>query len=124
MSEDGKVLNSKLDITKNLGKGLRTFYKAEVKYQYIIKGKEYFSERIYYGDYIGKNRSSGPKSIVEKYSKGEKIPVYYNPKHPSSSVLETGINSVIYRELFIGILFLALSVFMVMKESFFLSVFE
>jgi hypothetical protein len=120
-SVEGEILNSKLEFSDI---GEEATYKAKVGYQYVVEGKKYFSERVFYGDYIGKNLSYGPKSIVKKYSKEGKVSVYYNIKHPSSSVLETGINSVIYRELFIGILFLALSVFMVVKESFFLSVFE
>ena len=116
---EGEIISSKTQ-ESYFDEGV--MYKAFIQYKYVIREKEYFSNRIFYGDYIGKNFSKSVKTLVNKYVKGGKILVYYNPQHPNQSVLETGVHTVIYRELFAGILFLFLSIILFLKESFFVSI--
>jgi hypothetical protein len=120
---EGEILKAELSITKNMGEELMTSYNAKVKYQYTVDRKKYVSLRIFYGDYMQTNLSRNPENTIKKYSEAKKVDVYYNPTKPSCSVLETGINSFIYKELFIGILFLVISFSMILKESVFRSIF-
>jgi len=115
---EGEILSSKMYEGLFIG---GVMYKAIIQYKYTIDEKEYLSNRVFYGDDIGKDFSCSVKTIVKKYVKGEKVLVYYNPEYPNQSVLETGVHGVIYRELFAGILFLFLSVILFTKESFFIS---
>ena len=117
---EGEIINSKMQ-ESYFDEG--AMYKAVIQYKYIIGEKEYFSNRVFHGDYIGKNFSKSVKTLINKYVKGATVLVYYNPQHPNKSVLETGIHPVIYRELIVGILFLLLSIVMLTKQSFFVSFF-
>jgi hypothetical protein len=123
MSVEGEIVSSELGVYTDIGEALQTSYKAKVKYQYSVEGEKYTSKRVFYGGYMHTNLPYGPKRTLKKYLKGDKVVVYYNPANHRQSVLETGINSIIYRELFIGILFSVLSIFMVIKESFLRSIF-
>lgn len=118
---EGKILNSYVEnISINTEDG-GSSYKANIKYQYNIDGIEYTSKRIFWGDYICTNMSWSPKKIVNKYHIQKKVTIYYHPKKFKKSVLETGVNSIIYREGIIGICFILLSILMIVKESFFIS---
>jgi hypothetical protein len=117
LSVKGEIVYSKLDVTRNMGEELMTSYKACIKYQYVIGREKYFSGRVFYGDYIERNFSVKPNRTIKKYIVGKTVQVYYSPTNNNNSVLETGVNATIYRELFVGILFLALSVFMVLQED-------
>ena len=119
-NSEGEIISSK---TQESYFDEGAIYKTVIQYKYTIGEKEYFSNRVFYGDYIGRNFSYSVKKIVNKYVKGATVSVYYNPQHPNKSVLETGIHPVIYRELIVGILFLLLSIGMLMKQSFFVSFF-
>lgn len=113
---EGEIIISKMD-ESTLGEGVQ--YKAIIHYKYTIEKKEYFSNRIFYGDYIERNFSKSVKSLVNKYRQGEKVLVFYNPLHPSWSVLESGVHIVIYRELLAGILLIFFAILMFMKNSLF-----
>ena len=103
--------------------GNRISYKAKVKYSYRVDGKIYFSKRIFVGDYNWKNLPSSVKKHLNKYKQGAKVTAYYNPMKPNKSVLETGVNIMIYRELYVSIMFIVLSVLMYHYEDFFVSLF-
>ena len=111
---EGEIVSSKMQ-KNDFDEG--TMYKAVIQYKYAIEEKEYFSDRIFFGDYIGKNFSKSVKVLVNKYANEKKVLVYYNPQNHNKSVLETGVQTVIYRELFVGILLLLLSVIMFVKDD-------
>ena len=113
---EGEIISSKMQESLDVG----AMYQADIQYKYVIGEKEYFSKRIFYGHYLGKNFPKSIKTLINKYVKGKKVLVYYNPKHPDKSVLETGVHTIIYQELFAGILFVVLSIVMKIHESFFI----
>jgi hypothetical protein len=124
LSIEGKIYKSKLEvINQDIDDNMGVSHKLHIEYQYIIEGNTYCSERIYIGDYIRRNFSRHVKSLANKYAKDKKVLVYYNPDNLKHSVLEKGVHSIIYRELFIGILFLVISFSMILKESVFRSIF-
>ena len=125
LSIEGKINKSKLEITnQDIGNDMSVSHKANIEYQYVISENTYYSERVFIGDYIRRNFFRSVEPIVDKYAKDKKVLVYYNPNNPKRSVLETGIHFVIYRELFVGIFFVVLSIVMKMQESFFVSLMQ
>jgi len=125
LSIEGKINKSKLEITnQDIGNDMSVSYKANIEYQYVVEENIYNSERVFIGDYIRRNTSRNVKSLVNKYAKDDKVLVYYNPNNPKHSVLETGVHSVIYRELLAGILLVALSIVLKARESFFVSLIQ
>ena len=105
---DGEIICSKIEEEYDSDGG--GGYKAAIQYKYTIGEKEYFSNRIFYGNNILKTFPKSVKNLVTKYAKGEKVIVYYNPRYPNMSVLETGVHAVIYRALFTGLLLLLSSI--------------
>lgn len=122
LSVKGVIDASNLETTnQDIGNDMSVSYKANVKYQYEVEGKVYFSERIFIGDYIRRNLSRNVKKLTNKYSKGEVVLVYYNPKYPNKAILEIGVHPLIYRELLVGILFFILFTIMLSEKSLFVS---
>lgn len=119
--EKGKVLISNIDCISYIGEDADLSYKAKVEYQYGVNGESYLSKKIFYGDYIRANMPYRAKKVIKKYGKDEIITVYYNPNNPKKSVLETGVNPVIYKILFISFCLILLSIIIMMNESFFVS---
>lgn len=72
--------------------GEQSSFKAMIKYSYIILDKEYYSKRIYFGDFLRDSFSISSKKIVDKYKKQGVVDVYYNPNNPNESVLQQGIH--------------------------------
>ena len=117
----GKVLISNIDCSGYIGEEADRLYKAKVEYQYNVNGESFFSKKIFYGDYVKANMPYRAKKIIEKYGKDEIITVYYNPDNPKKSVLETGVNIILYKTLFTGLCLIVLSIVIMMNESFFVS---
>ena len=83
-----------------------TSYRAEVKYEYAVDGVRYTSDRIKFGWRKGSKR--GTKATAERYPTGSSVRVYYDPRKPSSSVLQretdrgSNISAVLFALLFVG----------------------
>lgn len=60
---------------------------AAVRYRYTVGGKTYESDRITFGDRAHTTRLLA-QQIVARYPVGAQVDVFYNPKRPSSAVLE------------------------------------
>jgi hypothetical protein len=119
---ESTIVTSELEVTNlGIGDSGSVSYKANIKYQYMVKGIMYSSKRIFVGDYIRRNTSFRVKAIKNKYFKGKTLLVYYNPEYPKKAVIEIGVHAVIYRELLAGVLFIFLSIIMLVKKTFFIS---
>lgn len=88
---DGIIINSELVDYTSAGEADSTF-KPKIEYSYFVNGNEYKSKRIYFGSHImtSYNKRHSQK-LVEKYSKGTKVIVYFDRLNEKQSVLETGI---------------------------------
>lgn len=106
----GIILNLEIDDLNYIGEEADCSYKVKIEYHYMVNNEKYKSKRIFFGDYIRTNTPRAAKKILENYSGKKDIDVYYNPYKPKSSVLEIGINSLIYRELLVGLLFVIVSI--------------
>jgi len=60
---------------------------AVVRYRYAVDGKTYDSDRIAFGE-RGHTMRMLASQVVAKYPVGAQVDVFYNPKRPSSAVLE------------------------------------
>jgi hypothetical protein len=78
----GQILAS--TITYRRSGGSRAAYPV-VMYAYQVEGKQYQSQRIYFGSAVGGSAMTG---VIKKYPVGAQVPVYYNPQNPADAVLE------------------------------------
>jgi hypothetical protein len=82
----GQILASTINYRRRSGGG-HTPYPL-VMYTYQVEGRQYQSQRIYFGGAIGGSAMMG---VVKKYPVGAEVPVYYNPQNPADAVLERSI---------------------------------
>ena len=87
----------------------RTTYYPRVQYQYQVDGKHCTSDRIEFGGASGGTRSKA-KKLVDRYSPGKKVKVYYNPRDPEYAVLKAGFTWGAIFILLAGIVFFGLGV--------------
>lgn len=69
-----------------------TYYEPKITYSYSVNGAEYSSDKISFS----RTRfviQSDAQEVIEKYSTGTNVTVYYNPDNPSEAVLEPGIQN-------------------------------
>lgn len=84
-------------------------YAAMIKYKYRIGTSEFVSNKIFYGDSLMTYSFDYWENIVIKYQEGSEVKVYYNPVNLTKSVIERGINKIIYRELIFAVICILLS---------------
>jgi hypothetical protein len=116
---NGKVIKSQLEKYGTGGEDSIT-YKPVIEYQYEIEQKFYNSKRLYFGSNISssfKKRKS--TRLVQKYSAGTEITVYYNQSNPKESVIETGIHAEIWIGFIIAALFCISGYFANLHPEFF-----
>lgn len=72
-----------------------------IRYQYQVKGKTHYSDRIHFGDFsmlFGMSK----RSVVKRYPKGKSVDVYYNPDNPKQAVLEQDLKLSAYIGIVVG----------------------
>jgi hypothetical protein len=69
----------------------RTKYYGRVLYKYEVEGKSYTSDLT--GFFPGWKRDDEATALadVSQYRRGDKVTVFYDPKHPGVGVIEKGI---------------------------------
>ena len=65
-------------------------YRAAVQYRYRVGGKEYQSDRIFWGGNEGRQRHM--VSVIAAYPEDSKVPVRYDPQNPAEAVLDPAQN--------------------------------
>jgi hypothetical protein len=61
-----------------------------VHYEYSILEKTYESDRIFWGNFHISGSEDESRKVADKYKKGKKVTVYYNPRNAQEAVLEPG----------------------------------
>ena len=85
----GQLINSDIDEEIDVaGDGSR--YYPNIKYKYVINGKEYFSQNYAFGFWLTNIKYFAEK-IIKKYTSQKIIYVAYNPKNHAESSLLTGL---------------------------------
>jgi hypothetical protein len=82
----GQILASTINYRRG-SRGSRSPYPVVV-YLYQVEGRQYQSQRIYFGGEVGGSAMTG---IIKKYPVGAEVPVYYNPQNPADAVLERSV---------------------------------
>lgn len=87
-------------------------YSSSIKYVYEVKGKRYMGSSMFHGsgDFTSKKYA---KKQVSEYSIDETIEVYYCPKRPEKSVLQTGYVPAYTRSIVLGLCVVLYSIYRV-----------
>ncbi|MBT3313902.1 MAG: DUF3592 domain-containing protein [Anaerolineae bacterium] len=87
-----------------------TIYYPEVEYLYEFIGTEYTGHRIAFGGSAGHSNSRKSEEVLARYPVGKSVPVFYDSNNPQDSVLirKMGTGGKVF--LFVGALFLLLSI--------------
>lgn len=85
-------------------------YSNKIVYSYLVEGVKYHSCTVFIGDKIFLSTKDFTERLKLKYKVSKKILVYYNPKNPKKSVLETGIQNINIILFFIGLFTLCFSI--------------
>jgi hypothetical protein len=92
----GRVIDSHVDtrtVTKKSGNSRRTVteYVTTIRYSYTVAGREFTGDRINVesGGYTGTDRSAA-YNLAGRYPVGVAVLVHYDPRNPSTAVLQAG----------------------------------
>jgi len=81
-SIEGRIVSSQII------RGRKKFEPA-IEYEYVIDGKIYYNSRIQLSKTA--ETSAQIKAKVQKYAKGKRVMVYYDPKNPQSATIERNL---------------------------------
>lgn len=70
---------------------------------YNVDGVRYSSKRVKAGINFSTSSLASAEKTVNKYPVGREIRVYYNPRSPKKSFLETGVNQMLLVTFFISL---------------------
>lgn len=91
-STQGKVLESKVVRSLMASEDKGPGYEPSVQYEYSVAGKEYKGSQIALVQALRFTRGRA-EDIARQYREGSRVTVYYDPKDPSSSVLQRGMTT-------------------------------
>jgi hypothetical protein len=87
-----------------------TLYRPGVSYTYIVNGRTYLGERIYFGNDAYWNSPGAAERMLSKIATSGPLTVYYRESEPSESVLLRGVRARTVLMLLMSLLFAALGV--------------
>lgn len=70
-------------------------YGATIVYEYVVAATTHTSDKVTFGDFSSSD-SSHARGILERYPKGSRVTVYYDPADPGTAVLEPGATGTNY----------------------------
>lgn len=108
-SVEGTVLASRVDDTH------LEFMKPVLRYQYAVDGRSYVGFRVAFSGY-GISRQSMAR-LVQPYSLGQQVRVFYDPGNPASAVLDNRGHSDWGYWLLFGLGFCALAFYLATFRS-------
>jgi hypothetical protein len=108
---EGVVLSA--EVTTHDSDGT-TMYKPVITYKYSVGGKEYSCPKVSFSDYSSSN-SDYAYETVNKYPKGTKVTVFYNPQKPYKAILEPGVGFFTYLPLGLGAVFSLIGFLLLLK---------
>ncbi len=113
---EGKILSSEIErrTSSSSNGGSSTTYHAEVEYEYTVDGKKYYGDRVSFGQYGSSDRGHA-SGIVNIFTAGKEVPVYYDPENPGTAVLDTNTGFGSWIMLIVGSVFAVIGVAMFWK---------
>jgi hypothetical protein len=86
----GLIIESSIDPGFfRIGGSYNYVVRPNVTYEYKVDGKNYTSSQLALIEYNSANQKLA-RGKAERYSRGQQIEVYYNPRKPEFAVLEVG----------------------------------
>lgn len=97
-STEGKIVVSKVveeqehedheDSDGRTEERIDTFYRPEIRFAYRVGAADYSSETWKPGAIVSHGTPGPAEKVVARYTAGQKVAVYYDPKRPDMGVLE------------------------------------
>jgi hypothetical protein len=93
-SVEGEITSSYVqqDVRSIEDSSKKPTFSPKISYQYSVGGKTYTGEKISFSGGEGGEKKNKAQAVVNRYSSGKKVAVYYDPNHPEKAVLETGFS--------------------------------
>jgi len=110
-STHGEIISSELETFRFDDESNKT-YRAGISFKYEVSGKQYLSNRAFFGDKLQLSFKGPALKLLNKYPVGSRIAVFYNPKNIEESVLENGISFNVMLLLCIGLVMTLLGFFL------------
>ena len=83
----GKVYASRVVEERSRDADNETMYRPEIRYEYVVDGKEFAAKRLGLEDTPASWRSYAD-GIVARFPIGREVEIFYNPDDPSEALLE------------------------------------
>ncbi|MFZ4456507.1 MAG: DUF3592 domain-containing protein [Bacteroidales bacterium] len=114
---DGIVLDSELIEFSSSYESASSF-KPRIEYSYSVNGKEYKSNRVYFGSHIMTffNKQNSRKTVT-KYPKGVNVIVHYDRLNEKQSVLETGVKYQIIIGFVLGLIIIGIGLILLLYPN-------
>jgi hypothetical protein len=94
-SESGTetVFNDREVLTRRdyLQDGYATMYVAHIRFGYSVRGQNYSTDQLHFGQTVSSGNSSEAQLRLFKYPLGSAVTVSYNPANPSIATVEPGL---------------------------------
>jgi len=110
----GKIMTSKIEHSyrqRQITRPVSVSYVIYAKYSFIVSGQEYVGNRLTfaknsrsYHNYVEAN------SMLALLSAGKTVDVYFSPKDPRQSVLDTSIQTKSYILILFGLVFMGVAI--------------
>lgn len=112
----GAIFFSEVEKTLNPSKDrFEDYFKASIKYKYIVDGVEFIGDRAYFGSNIYSTDRSKAQNIVNNYPVGKTTTVYYNPMNYKDAVIDRTNRSILTATI-LSILLIATGVFIMLNR--------
>ena len=111
-STSGQITESyvrRQDSVDNEGYSTTTYY-PEIRYSYEALGREYIGDQVAFGGSVGGTKTRAHDGLAN-YPVGRNVIVFYEPSRPEEAVLERRLGGGGKVFLFVGGLFLLISIF-------------
>jgi hypothetical protein len=96
--------------------GFRRQASLDFAYQYTIDGKKFTGTRVKFGDFLGAHVREAI-TTAQRYQQGKKVTIYYHPKNPQLSVIETRPAGYLLLWILIGVLALGSILFGISRPA-------
>ena len=91
-----------------------TFYRPYVRYEYVVAGKQYESERI--GVYnLAWSPQGKARRKLRSFGNLESVPVFYDPQRPEKAVLKQGFTLDLIGFPLTGAAFVSFGIFLLLR---------
>lgn len=108
---EATILSGDLDRTARIEpRGVTSSdYTPRIRYSYSVGDHTYVGERV---SFVQLTSEHAARSVLERFSAGARVPVYYDPHHPAEAVLLRDGTNGLWAVVAFGLLFAALGAYL------------